>query len=189
MKIEREIEKARKILESGGIIVYPTDTIWGIGCDATNPKAIRRIYQLKKRSEKKTLIVLLAHEQDIQNYVKDVPPVLWDLMESYQKPLTVIYHNARNLAKNLISGDNTIAIRVTRDEFSRRLIKAFGKPIVSTSANFSGDATPLTYKMISPGIINNVDYVVDMYHNSMNEVKASTIIRLHENGEFEVVRS
>lgn len=189
MKIDREIEKARKVLASGGIIVYPTDTIWGIGCDATNSKAIRRIYQLKKRSEKKTLIVLVSRKEDISNYVKEVPPTLYDLMESYQKPLTIIYNNAQNLAKNLISDDNTIAIRVTRDEFSRRLINEFGKPIVSTSANFSGDFTPLTFNMIAPGILNNVDYVVDMYHDSMNEVKASTVIRLRDNGEFEVVRS
>lgn len=189
MKIDEEIKKAVKVLKDGGIIIYPTDTIWGIGCDATNANAIKRIHQLKKRKEKKTFIVLVSDENQITDYVDDVPEIAWDLMKNYKKPLTIIYNNAKNLAKNLIREDKTIAMRVTRDEFSKRLIENFGKPIVSTSANFSGDKNPLTFNMISQGIKDGVDLVVDLYHNSMNEVKPSTIIRFHPNGEFETIRS
>jgi L-threonylcarbamoyladenylate synthase len=189
MKIDEEIEKSLQVLKQGGIIIYPTDTIWGIGCDATNTKAVRRIYQLKKRQEQKTFIVLLADKNSIPDFVDDVPEIAWDLLESYEKPLTIIYKNAKNLAKNLIRQDKTIAIRVTRDEFSRRLIEEFGKPIVSTSANISGGENPLTFNMISETILNKVDYVVDLYHQSMNEVKPSTIIKFHDNGEFEIIRS
>ncbi|MFO8053748.1 MAG: L-threonylcarbamoyladenylate synthase [Bacteroidales bacterium] len=186
--MEEEIQKAKKVLKEGGIIVYPTDTIWGIGCDATNLKAVNRIYKLKQRSKQKTMIVLLSDRAQIPDYVKDVPEIVWDLLDNYQKPLTIIYNHARNLAKNLITENNTIAIRVTNDEFSRRLIEEFGKPIVSTSANFSGDNSPLTFNMISPSILKNVDYVVELYHKSMNEVKASTIIKLQKSGDFAIVR-
>lgn len=189
MKIDEEIEKSLKVLKEGGIIVYPTDTIWGIGCDATNAKAVRRIYQLKKREKHKTFIVLLSDKNSIPDYVENVPDISWDLLDSYQKPLTIIYKNAKNLAKNLIRYDNTIAIRVTRDEFSRRLIEEFGKPIVSTSANFSGDKNPLIFQMISESILKSVDYVVDLYHQSMNEVKPSTIIKFYDHGDFEIIRS
>ena len=187
--MEEEINKAVQVLKNGGIIIYPTDTIWGIGCDATNPKAVKRIHQLKKRTEKKTFIVLVAHENQITDYADDVPEIAWDLLESYDKPLTIIYNNAKNLAKNLIREDSTIAMRVTHDEFSKRLVETFGKPIVSTSANFSGDKNPLTFKMISEEIKNGSDLVVDLYHNSMNEMKPSTIIKFHKNGEFEIIRS
>ncbi len=187
--MDEEIKKAVKALKDGSIIVYPTDTIWGIGCDATNNKAVRRIYQLKKRIGHKTFIVLLSDKEQISDYVDDVPEIAWDLLDSYEKPLTIIYNNAKNLAKNLISEDKTIAIRITRDEFSKRLIEEFGKPIVSTSANFSGDFNPLTYNMIAKGILEGVDHVVDLHRKSMNEVKPSTIIRFHENGEFEIIRS
>ncbi|MCF8331885.1 MAG: threonylcarbamoyl-AMP synthase [Bacteroidales bacterium] len=187
--MDEEIKKSLKVLNDGGIIVYPTDTIWGIGCDATNEKAIRRIYHLKKRHGDKTFIVLLSDKNQIPDYVDNIPDIVWDLLESYKKPLTIIYNNAKNLAKNLIREDQTIAIRVTNDKFSRRLIEEFGKPIVSTSANYSGDNNPLTFNMISKGIIDSVDYVVDLYHQSMNEVKPSTIIKFHENGEFEIIRS
>lgn len=187
--MEEEIKKTVKVLKDGGVIIYPTDTIWGIGCDATNAKAIKRIYQLKKRQGSKTFIVLLSDKNQIPDYVDDVPEIVWDLLDNYDKPLTIIYNKAKNLAKNLIRDDKTIAIRVTNNEFSKRLIQEFGKPIVSTSANYSGDNNPITFNMISKGILDGVDYVVDLHRKSMNEVKPSTIIRFHDNGEFEIIRS
>lgn len=188
-KMEEEIKKAVQVLKNGGIMVYPTDTIWGIGCDATNAKAVKRIYQLKKRHGEKTFIVLLNDKNQLTDYVDNIPEIVWDLLDSYRKPLTIIYNHAKNLAKNLIRDDNTIAIRITNDEFSNRVIEAFGKPIVSTSANFSGDVNPLTFNMISGSILDGVDHVVQLHQNSMNEVKPSTIIKFHENGEFEIIRS
>ncbi|MFO8086280.1 MAG: L-threonylcarbamoyladenylate synthase [Bacteroidales bacterium] len=187
--MEEEIKKAVQVLKNGGIMVYPTDTIWGIGCDATNAKAVKRIYQLKKRHGEKTFIVLLNDKNQLTDYVDNIPEIVWDLLDSYRKPLTIIYNHAKNLAKNLIRDDNTIAIRITNDEFSNRVIEAFGKPIVSTSANFSGDVNPLTFNMISGSILDGVDHVVQLHQNSMNEVKPSTIIKFHENGEFEIIRS
>ena len=187
MKIDEEIKKAVKVLKDGGIIVYPTDTIWGIGCDATNAKAIKRIYQLKKRKEKKTFIVLVSDENQITDYVDDVPEIAWDLLKSYDRPLTIIYNNAKNLAKNLIREDNTIAMRVTRDEFSKRLIEDFGKPIVSTSANISGQKTPANFFEISEEILKGVDYVVNLHQSNKNK-NPSTIIKIDLDGKVEVIR-
>ena len=186
--MEKEINNAVKILKKGGVIIYPTDTIWGIGCDATNEKAVKKVYALKKRLEEKTLIILICKKESISNLVDDVPPIAYDLIDSWQKPLTIVYEGAKNLAKNLIRNDKTVAIRVSKDEFSRRVIEKFGKPLVSTSANESGEKTPLFYSEISDSIINGADYVVDLYHDSMNDVKASTIIKLHKDGNFEVLR-
>jgi L-threonylcarbamoyladenylate synthase len=187
--MEKEINKAIEVLKKGGVIVYPTDTIWGIGCDATNEKAVNKVYKLKKRLEKKTMIVLICKSESISNFVKKVPPIAYDLIESWEKPLTIIYKGAQNLAKNLIREDKTVAIRVSKDEFSQRLIAKYGKPLVSTSANESGEIAPLFYKDIDSNIINGADYVVDLYHNSMNDMKPSTIIKLENDGNFEIIRS
>ncbi len=185
---EKEINKAVEVLKKGGVIVYPTDTIWGIGCDATNEKAVKKIYELKKRQEQKTMIVLICKKESLSKLIEDVPPLAFDLIDSWEKPLTIIYDGAKNLAKNLIREDKSVAVRVSKDEFSRRVIEQLGKPLVSTSANKSGEKAPLFFSEIQEDILTGADYVVNLYHDSMNEVKASTIIRLHNNGNFEVIR-
>lgn len=186
--MEVEIKNALEVLKSGGTIIYPTDTIWGIGCDASSEKAVQKVYKLKRRNEDKTMIVLLDDAEKIRKYVKKIPSIAFDLIDSWEKPLTIIYDGAKNLAPNLIREDNSVAIRITKDEFSNRLIKEFGRPIVSTSANISGDSAPLYFNQIRKELLEEADYVVNLYHNSMNEMKASTIIRLDMDGSFEVLR-
>ena len=186
--MEEEVKKAVEFLKKGKIILYPTDTIWGIGCDATNQKAVGRIYTIKKRYEDKSMIVLLDDPAKIEKYVSKVPLIAFDLMNSIETPLTIIYPNAKNLAKNVIASDNTIAIRVTRDDFCRQMIALFGKPVVSTSANISGEPAAITFSKISDKIKNSVDYTVGINRNTIHTTKPSTIIRFRENGEFEVIR-
>jgi len=186
--MEHEIQKCLEILRKGGTILYPTDTIWGIGCDATSRKAVTKIYKLKKRLESKSLIILLDDPMKLKTYIKTIPDITWDLIENVETPLTIIYPDARKLASNVIAEDNSIAIRIVRNEFCRQLIHEFGKPIVSSSANVSGEPTPLTFKNISMDIIRNVDYVVNLYQDQFQEVKPSRIIKLNENGEFLVIR-
>jgi L-threonylcarbamoyladenylate synthase len=186
--MEQEIQKCLEVLRRGGTILYPTDTIWGIGCDATNKDAVKKIYRLKKRLESKSLIILLDDPLKISRYVKTVPDIAWDLMKSVDSPLTIIYPNAQNLAKNVIAEDNSIAIRVVKNEFCIRLIHEFDKPVVSSSANISGDPTPMVFKNISPDISRNVDYVVNLYQDLFREVKPSRIIKLKANGEFQIIR-
>lgn len=187
--INREAEKATKVLKKGGIIVYPTDTIWGIGCDATNRKAVDKVYKLKKRIPQKSLIVLIRDKEELMHYVDMVPDMLWDFAENVTSPLTVIYQNARRLPKNIIAPDGTVAIRITQDTFCRKLIHLSGKPIVSTSANISGGKTPLVYSMISEDILNSVDYVVDYKRNEITEVRPSTIVKITEEGQIDILRS
>jgi L-threonylcarbamoyladenylate synthase len=186
---EQELWRAVEILRSGGIILYPTDTIWGIGCDATNFEAVENVYKIKHRVESKSLIVLLDDESKLSEFVEKVPDISFDLINSLNKPTTVIYSQAKNLAHNVIAADGSIAIRVTKDPFCRDLIKFFGKPIVSTSANISGDPSPIIYRDVPEDILNSVDYIVNLYHGRMNSPKPSTIIRLFENGEFIIVRN
>lgn len=186
--MENEIKNALKILKSGGTIIYPTDTLWGIGCDATSAKAVQKVYKIKRRNEEKTMIVLLDDVEKIRDYVDNVPPIAYDLIENWEKPLSIIYDGAKNLAPNLIRDGNSVAIRITRDDFSNKLIKAFGKPIVSSSANFSGEPTPLYFNQIRKELLNEIDYIVNLYHKSMNEMKASTIIKIEMDGSFEVLR-
>ena len=186
--MEEELLNAEKVLRKGGIIVYPTDTIWGIGCDATNEKAIKKIYSLKKRLEKKTMIALICKSENLDKYIDNVPVIAYDLIDNWDRPLTIVFKGAKNLAKNLIRDNNSVAIRVSKDEFSQKLIQKLGKPLVSTSANESGDAAPLFFKDIDKEILNGVDYVVNLYHDSMNEVKPSTIIEISEDGSFDILR-
>lgn len=186
--MEEEIKNALNILKQGGTILYPTDTIWGIGCDATNSKAVDKVFKLKNRPENKSMILLIDDDQKIENYVKLVHPIAFELVRSYMEPLTIVYSGAYNLPKNMIAVDGTIAIRVVRDEFCKKLISEFGKPIVSTSANISGEETPYMFSLISEEIKKNVDYVVKIHQNRINKLKASTIIRVKDNGEFEVLR-
>lgn len=186
---EQELANALETLKSGGTLLYPTDTIWGLGCDATNPKAVEKIFKLKNREESKSLIVLLDDEANLHKYVDNLPEITFDLLRNLDKPTTIIYSNAKNLAWNTVANDGTIGIRVTRDPFCRDLVKRFGKPIVSTSANISGDPSPIVFREISKQLITHVDYTVDLYHDQINSSKPSTIIRLFENGEFIIIRN
>ena len=158
--MEEDIAFALEALKKGDIILYPTDTVWGIGCDATNASAVSKVYALKQRADTKAMIVLVPEEQWILNYVAEPKPKVADYIKGITKPTTVIYESAKNLAQNLIAADGTIAIRICKANFAQQLMKAFGKPIVSTSANISGLPTPLCFKDISLDIIDGVDYVV-----------------------------
>lgn len=186
--MEEEIRRTVDFLVKGKVILYPTDTIWGIGCDATLVRPIERIYSLKKRVESKSMIILLDHADKLTRYVKKVPAIAYDLIERYTEPLTIIYSNAFNLAKNLVADDGTIAIRIVRDEFCRQVISSFNKPIVSTSANLSGQPAPILFNKIAEEIVNGVDYVVDYNRNNLVRTKPSTIIKILDNNEFEVIR-
>lgn len=183
-----EIEKAVKVLSNGGTILYPTDTIWGLGCDATNQKAVNKIYKIKQRLENKSLLVLVDTPERIYDYVDKVSPLFFDLIRSYDKPLTVIYQGAKNVAKGVAAQDKTIGIRVAQDQFCRELIRAFGKAIVSTSANFSGEPTALRFQQISEKIKFSVDHIVNLYQNEIRTMKPSRIIRITEKGDFEIIR-
>ncbi len=186
--METDLNKCLEVLKQGGTILYPTDTIWGIGCDATNPKAVAKVYRIKKRMETKSLIVLVEDEARLQRHTGPIPEIAWDLIHSVDTPLTIIYPQARNLARNVIASDGSIAIRMVKNEFCDLLIRRFDRPIVSTSANLSGQPAPLIYKLIPDEIREQVDYVVTLYHDVLREVKPSTIIKLKESGEFEIIR-
>ena len=186
--MEEELEKALKVLKKGGVILYPTDTVWGIGCDATNTKAVSKIIKIKQREKIKSLIILIENEKDLNKYLKEVPYQAFDLMASNQKPLTIIYYGARGLASNVIHEDGSIGIRVVKDEFCLKLIRQLGKPIVSTSANISGEGTPKNFKEISMHILKEVDYIVNLRQTELLSGKASTIIKLDKNGEVKIIR-
>jgi L-threonylcarbamoyladenylate synthase len=186
--IENEIRLAVEFLKKGKIILYPTDTIWGIGCDATLPKAVDRIYKIKQRFESKSMIMLLDHADKLAGYVKKIPPLAYDLIDRYKEPLTIIYPNAVNVAKNVVAEDGSVAIRIVRDEFCKKMIELFGKPVVSSSANISGQPAPLIFNNIPEEIKSKVDFVVNYNRNAIVRTKPSTIIRILENGEFEVIR-
>jgi L-threonylcarbamoyladenylate synthase len=182
------IKKSVEIIKNGGTILYPTDTIWGIGCDATNFKAAQKILIIKNRPKNFSFIILVEKDRRILDYVEEVPEITWDLLSGFDLPVTVVYPGAKNLAKNVIAKDGSIAIRVVKNEFCKRLISAFNKPIVSTSANLSGESAPVMFKDISKNIIKQVDYVVPLQQDTLRKTKASTIIKLKLNGEFDVIR-
>lgn len=186
--MQEDIKKALEALKKGGVILYPTDTIWGIGCDATNEKAVERIYKIKQRNDQKSMLVLLDNAGKIPTYIEQIPEIAWDLIDLADKPLTIIYPDAKNLAKNLISGDGSIGIRITKDPFTQNLIKKFQKPIVSTSANISGEKSPGNFAEINPIIFDLVDYVVQWRQNDYAKVSPSGIIKLERNGEIDVIR-
>jgi L-threonylcarbamoyladenylate synthase len=183
-----EVKKTLTFLKSGKVILYPTDTIWGIGCDATLPKSVEKVYKIKQRFESKSMIILLDDAVKLAKYVEKVPSLAYDLIDRYREPLTVIYPKARNLAKNIIAEDGTIAIRIVRDEFCRQLISELDRPLVSTSANISGQPAPITFSKISDEIKKGVDYIVNYNQDVIIRTKPSTIIRMLESGEFEVIR-
>lgn len=187
-ELKQEIKKSLEVLKNGGIILYPTDSVWGIGCDATNSEAVKKIYALKKRIESKSMILLVDVESRILSYVREVPEQAWQLIEFAERPITIIYDEAKNLPENLVAEDGSIAIRVTNDEFCKNLLGLFRKPIVSTSANVSGAPSAKTFKEISEEIKNGVDYIVQWRQNDNRPAKPSTIIRLRKGGLFEFIR-
>ena len=186
--LKYEVNKALEILQKGGIILYPTDTIWGIGCDATNQEAVERIFKLKGRDAGKSLIVLLDSENKLETYVSEVPAIAYDLIEYAEKPLTIIYSAARNLAGNVIHADGSVGIRVAKHTFCQQLIQRLRKPIVSTSANLSGEPAPKNFSEISEEILKGVDYVVDLEQDALAEKSPSTIMKLEADGRFSFIR-
>lgn len=188
MIMEELIKRAIEILNGGGLILYPTDTVWGIGCDATNSEAVARIYALKQREDSKSMLVLVDIPARIPSYVKEVPEVAWDLVDLADKPLTIIYPGAKNLASNLVAPDGSIGIRVVNHDFCRRLIARFKRPIVSTSANVSGEPAPLTFDEISEEIKTGVDLVVSQEFDNPVSSRPSSIIKLGVSGQIEIIR-
>lgn len=183
-----DIKKACEVMAAGGIILYPTDTIWGIGCDATNEEAVRRVYDLKRRADHKAMLVLIDSEAKLNAYVTEVPDIAWDLIEVAVRPLTLIYPGARNLAPNLLAEDGSVGIRVTREEFSRRLCERFRKPLVSTSANLSGEPSPACFGEVSEAVRSGVDYIVGYRQDDTAPALPSNIIKLGAGGLVQVIR-
>jgi L-threonylcarbamoyladenylate synthase len=183
-----EVAKAFKILQEGGIILYPTDTIWGIGCDATNTEAVQKIYRLKQRDEAKSMIILVDTENKLESYVSDVNPLAYDLIEYAENPLTLIMPGAKNISPALIAADGSVGIRVTSHDFCKQVIQRLRKPLVSTSANISGKPSPLYFSQIDQDIIDGVDYVVDIDQHSKEIKNPSTIMKLAPDGRFEFIR-
>lgn len=188
MKMKNDIEACLRVLRDGGLILYPTDTVWGIGCDATNETAVSKIYALKNRNEEKSMIILLADEKEIIKYTDQEQLTIFDYIKGIVKPVTIIYNEAKYLAKNLINADGSVGIRIVKDEFCQRLIREFGKPIVSTSSNVSGYPPPLYFNDIDIKIKDGVDYVVQ--HRQDDDIPGipSTVIRLNEDGSYVVIR-
>ena len=186
-EFEKDIENCLRELKSGGLILYPTDTVWGIGCDATNEKAVEKIYKLKKRSDEKAMIVLVAAEKDIMQHVAAPDLSLFDYLEKTTKPTTVVYDGALGFADNLVGKDGSIAIRICKDEFCRQLIKRFRKPIVSTSANISGKSAPKFFKEISDEIKSGVDHIVQYKQQDETSAQPSSLIKW-DNGNVTILR-
>lgn len=186
--LKDEINKALEVLRQGGVILYPTDTIWGIGCDATNEEAVKRVFEIKRRADSKAMISLVDSPNRLVRYVRDIPDVAWDMMELTTKPLTIIYDNAMGLAQNMIADDGSAAFRVTSEEFSHELCYRFQKPIVSTSANISGEPSAQTFDAISDEIKEAVDYVVRYNQRCKEKHKPSGIVKIQNNGVVTVIR-
>ena len=184
-----DLKEAVEVIKRGGVILYPTDTIWGIGCDATNEEAVKRVYEIKRRADSKALISLVDTEAKIEFYIRNVPAIAWDVIELNTKPTTVIFSGARNLAPNLLAADGSVALRMTEEPFSKSLCFRLGKAVVSTSANISGEPAPQNFSEVSDEIINAVDYVVKYRQKDMSKAKPSTIIMLGENGEVKIIRN
>ena len=189
MEFEKDILSCLEILNRGGIILYPTDSIWGIGCDATNPDAVEKIFELKRRPAAKSMIVLIADPRDINRYVSRPEPYIATYLEKTSRPTTVIYEGALGFAENLVGKDGTIAIRIVKEIFCRHLIKRFRKPLVSSSANISGEDTPQNFAEISGEIKNGVDYIVKYRQQDEQPANASALVRFNHSGEPIVLRS
>ena len=186
--MHNDINKALEVLKAGGVILYPTDTIWGIGCDATNAEAVKRVYEIKNREDSKAMLVLMENPNRLNSYVDEVPEIAWDLIDANDKPMTLIYPGAKNLAPNLINSDGTIGIRISNEEFTQNLIQRFKRPIVSTSANISGDPSPANFLEIDEKLKELVDYVVEYRQDDMEKASASSIIKIGVGGEIQILR-
>lgn len=186
--MQADLDLATSTLLEGGLILYPTDTIWGIGCDALNTEAIEKVYDLKRRPGSKSLIILLEDVQEVAHYVSSVPPHLSELLAQFTRPTTLIYPHAINLPDNLIAEDGSIAIRITKDPFCSQLIKQLKRPLVSTSANLSGASSANTFATISEEIKKGVDYIVKYRQNDISPKVASSIIKLLPDGKQEIIR-
>jgi L-threonylcarbamoyladenylate synthase len=186
--LKKEIENALKVLHEGGVILYPTDTVWGLGCDATNEAAVEKINAIKGRDANKSFIILLDSDAKLASYVTEIPDVAYDLIEYAENPLTVIFSGARNLAKNVINVDGSVGIRIVKHDFCTQLIQRFRKPITSTSANISGQPTPAIFDEIDDAILAAVDYVVDWEQDLQTPKKSSTLMKLGAGGQFSFIR-
>jgi L-threonylcarbamoyladenylate synthase len=183
-----DIKAALEVLQKGGVILYPTDTIWGIGCDACNEDAVKKVYTIKNRVDSKSMLVLMENLALIERYVTEVPDIAYDLIELTDKPLTIIFDGAKSLAKNLIAEDGSVGIRVTAEKFSSELIRRFRRPIVSTSANLSGNPSPACFDEIDQEIIDAVDYVVKYRQDDRQKTVPSSIMKLGRGGEIKIIR-
>lgn len=182
-----EINNCIDILSKGGLILYPTDTVWGIGCDATNEDAVKKVFELKCRQDSKALICLVANDAMLERHVEKVPDIAYDILDLATKPTTIIYDNPNGIAQNAIAHDNTMAIRVASDKFCQYLINKFKKPIISTSANLAGETTPESFDKISNVILKGVDYIVNLQHDKKKGT-SSSIIKLSNDGIVKVIR-
>ncbi|MCT4580395.1 MAG: L-threonylcarbamoyladenylate synthase [Flavobacteriales bacterium] len=185
--MKEEVEIAIEVLENKGTIVYPTDTIWGIGCDATSAEAVEKIFEVKGRSKEKSLIILLDDDRKLNKYIREIPEVAWDILDHANTPTTIVYPGAINLPKQLIAKDGSVAIRIVKEGFAYELIKKFKKPIVSTSANISGELSPTNREDISDNVLKKVNHVVNLPSNSKNR-KSSSILKLQIDGQIEIIR-
>ena len=186
--LHREVNNAVKILKAGGIILYPTDTVWGLGCDATNPKAVEHIYKLKRRVENKSMLVLMSNEAMVDRYICEPEEIAFELMREAISPLTIIFDGAQGLASNLIAEDGSVGIRIPDEQFTQTLLRVFSKPVVSTSANISGQSAPSIFNDISTDIMQGVDYVVDYRRNDNSVHKPSSVIKISKGGLFKIIR-
>lgn len=183
-----EVEQALAVLKRGGVILYPTDTVWGLGCDATNEAAVQQIFHIKKRADSKSLIILVAAEREILQYVAAPDPAVFDFLEEQSRPTTIIYENAIGLPPNLVGSDGSVAIRLVQDDFCRHLIRRLQKPLVSTSANISGEATPQIFSQISDAVKNAVDHVVQWRQDDPRPAQPSQIIKWTNDGRISIIR-
>ncbi len=188
MNQQEDIKNAIEVMKQGGVILYPTDTVWGIGCDATNAEAVAKVYKIKKRDDSKALICLVDSDARLQRYVRNVPNVAWDILDIATKPTTIILDGAINLAPNLIAEDGSIALRITKEPFSHELCYRFQKPLVSTSANISGEPPAANYNDISQELLDAVDYVCFSRRQEHKPHTPSSIIKLKEDGEVTIIR-
>ncbi|MDD3274058.1 MAG: L-threonylcarbamoyladenylate synthase [Bacteroidales bacterium] len=187
-ELRKAVDEAVKVLREGGVILYPTDTVWGLGCDATNPKAVEKIFKIKRREESKSLIMLVDGPDMLSRYIREVPDVAWQIIEINDKPLTIIYSGVERIASNAIPEERTAAFRIPEHQFCQALIRKFGRPIVSTSANISGSPSPSMFESISIEIIEAADWVADNSFEAGSTGKPSSIIMLGTGGEVKIIR-
>lgn len=186
--MQQELVKAIEVLKAGGVILYPTDTVWGLGCDATNKESVDKIFKIKQRSESKSLVVLAANEAMLNRYVPVVPEAAWNLIEVTDKPLTIVYPGVKGIAVNAVAEDGSVGIRIPQDDFCNKLIFKFNKPIVSTSANISGQPFPQSFRDINPAILEAVDHVVNLRQDEISNAQPSSIIKVGLGNEITIIR-